>query len=266
MSQSTTKSRAPKKSEQSIALSWWLADLGLASRSEAKSWILEGRIKVAGKVVSDPAVRIVPGKNHVTIDGKPVKPVVPPRVYWLLHKPGKISCTGGAGDVETIADLPRIRKIPFRVWPWPALDFLAEGTVLLTNDDSLLHAISGQKVRPLRQYQVLLSKKLTKEEHDRLMAGIKMRDGFAEISKLQYLQKRDLGASTGAWYTVHTLDGRRKFLSRFFEHVDATVVRQILLAIGPLRLPPDLKAGHYIQLDAKQIKDMRKLIDGKSQS
>jgi 23S rRNA pseudouridine2605 synthase len=113
---------------------------------------------------------------------------------------------------------------------------------------------------------VLLSKKLTKEEHDRLMAGIKMRDGFAEISKLQYLQKRDLGASTGAWYTVHTLDGRRKFLSRFFEHVDATVVRQILLAIGPLRLPPDLKAGHYIQLDAKQIKDMRKLIDGKSQS
>jgi len=240
-------------------VSQWLAQLGLASRGEAKTWVMDGRVKIGGQPTLDPSARITPGKTTITLDGKRLPNAAPPRVYWMLHKPARVSSTGGTDDVASIYDLPRIKKLPFRVWAWPQLDFQAEGLVILTNDSVFLERSSERGFRPQRQYQVLLSRRLTPEEIEHVTGGVKMRDGPAQLQKLHYAQKANLGASTGAWYVIHSDDARRKFLTRLFAAFEVKIVKQVLLGIGALRLPANLKSGQYRQMDAKEIRQLRRL-------
>jgi ribosomal protein S4 len=46
-----------------------LSKLGVASRSEAKRLIAEGRVRVGGRVVRDAALPVTPERGTVTVDG-----------------------------------------------------------------------------------------------------------------------------------------------------------------------------------------------------
>ena len=64
-----------------------LARAGLCSRRDAERWIAEGRVSVAGKVLTSPAVNVVdPGE--ISVDGKPLKAAERPRL-WRYHKPAR---------------------------------------------------------------------------------------------------------------------------------------------------------------------------------
>ena len=49
-----------------------LSKLGVASRSQTKRWIEEGRITVNGKVIRDADFLVIPETARITIDGKAV--------------------------------------------------------------------------------------------------------------------------------------------------------------------------------------------------
>ena len=62
-----------------------LARAGVASRRDAEKMILAGRIAVNGKIIDRAALNIT-AADKVTVDGKPMTPPEPPRL-WLYHKP-----------------------------------------------------------------------------------------------------------------------------------------------------------------------------------
>ncbi len=63
-----------------------LARAGLASRRAADRWIAEGRVTVNG-MVATPGTRVDPGRDAVTVDGRPVALGAETSVHLAIHKP-----------------------------------------------------------------------------------------------------------------------------------------------------------------------------------
>ena len=74
---------------EEIRLQKYLADAGVASRRKAEELILQGRIKVNGKIILTLATKVIPGKDKVEFDGKVVN-IQNDFVYILLNKPIRI--------------------------------------------------------------------------------------------------------------------------------------------------------------------------------
>ena len=72
-----------------------LSRAGVASRREAETIIVSGRVAVNGAVVTELGTKADAGKDRITLDGKPVRAKLE-RVYLLLFKP--------AGYVTTLKD------------------------------------------------------------------------------------------------------------------------------------------------------------------
>ena len=85
---------------------------GVGSRTEARSWISTGRVRVNGDVILNPDHWVVLGKDRITFDGKPLKKAK--QVYMLLYKPkGYVVSHGDPDGRPTVYDLVRDAGVPF---------------------------------------------------------------------------------------------------------------------------------------------------------
>ena len=234
--------------------------MGIASRREAEKWISEGRLAVNGKKVSTLGTKVNPESDQVFLDGRAVKSKLPPKVYWLLHKPDKV-LTARSDELTnkpTIYDIPMVAKAKFLVSPVGRLDFRTEGLLLLTNDGELSYRLCRPEYHVPREYHVLLDGRLTKEEEQQVKQGVELEDGPVKNVKITYAHGANMGVSTGAWYMVTVHEGRNRLVRRLFENFNRRVVRLIRVAFGEIRLPLDLPAGEYRQLTADQVSTLRK--------
>lgn len=62
-----------------------LSRAGIASRRDAERMIELGRIAVNGRTIDSPALNVGP-KDRITVDGQPLAPPEPARL-WLYYKP-----------------------------------------------------------------------------------------------------------------------------------------------------------------------------------
>lgn len=233
--------------------------MGIASRREAEKWISDGRLAVNGRVVDQLGTKINTETDHVALDGKTVKAKIPPKVYWLLHKPDKTLTARGdeSSDKPTIYDLPMLAKAKFLVSPVGRLDFRTEGLLLLTNDGELSYKLCRPEYHVPREYQVLLDSRLTKEEEQQIKKGITLEDGPVRDVKITYVHGTNMGVSTGSWYLVTVHEGRNRLVRRLFEHFNKRVVRLIRIGFGEIRLPNDLPVGEYRQLSGDEVAVLR---------
>src|SRR4051794_24935934 len=108
-----------------------LSKAGLGSRTEARSWIGAGRVKVNGKVVQNPDHWIDLERDTVTLDGKTVREQE--RIYILLYKPpGYVTTHGDPESRPTVYDL--IGDAGAWVAPVGRLDLETSGLLIMTND------------------------------------------------------------------------------------------------------------------------------------
>jgi 23S rRNA pseudouridine2605 synthase len=121
-----------------------LARAGVASRRAAEALILDGRVKIDGRVVRELGVKVDPRMTRVDVDGRRI--VSEQLVYLVLHKPRAVMCT--LSDPEgrtTVADL--LRGAGARVVPVGRLDYHTSGAILCTNDGDfaqrLVHPSGG---------------------------------------------------------------------------------------------------------------------------
>lgn len=192
------------------------------------------------------------------MDGKLVRAKLPPKVYWLLHKPDKILTARSDDDKPTIYDIPMVAKARFLVSPVGRLDFRTEGLLLLTNDGELSYKLCRPEYHVPREYQVLLDGRLTKDQELEIKKGIELEDGTVKNVKINFVHGANMGVSTGAWYVITVHEGRNRLVRRLFEHFNRRVVRLIRVAFGDLRLPADLPPGEYRQLTADEVAKLRK--------
>ncbi len=155
-----------------VSLERALSKLGLATRSEARSLVLQGRVAVDGQVVTEPLAPVVPEQVRVAIDGRLAVP--PPPLTVLLHKP--------RGVVTTRAD-PRGRPTVYaclagsdaHLVPVGRLDAATSGLLLLTNDTRFADWVTAPAQAVARVYLVTVRGELTPERARQLTAGVEDR-------------------------------------------------------------------------------------------
>ncbi|KPC97230.1 Ribosomal large subunit pseudouridine synthase B [Geobacillus sp. BCO2] len=107
-----------------------IARAGIASRRKAEELILQGRVKVNGRVVKELGVKVGP-RDDVEVDGIPIEREEP--VYYLLYKPrGVISSVKDDKGRKVVTDF--FKDLDKRIYPIGRLDYDTSGLLLLTND------------------------------------------------------------------------------------------------------------------------------------
>ena len=117
----------------------FLASCGVASRRASEVIIADGRVKVNGKVVTDPATKVVKG-DTVMVDGKKVTPESS-KVYIMLNKPcGVLSSAKDDRERTCVVDL--VKGVDERLFPVGRLDYDTSGLILLTNDGNFMQKLT----------------------------------------------------------------------------------------------------------------------------
>ncbi|MGE3930259.1 MAG: S4 domain-containing protein, partial [Hyphomonadaceae bacterium] len=84
-------SSPPSSSAEGERIAKFLARAGVCSRRDAEKLIAEGRVKVNGKVLETPAVKVT-AKDRITLNNRPVGAPEATRL-WRYHKPSGLVTT-----------------------------------------------------------------------------------------------------------------------------------------------------------------------------
>ena len=224
-----------------------LARAGVASRRDAEKMILAGRIAVNGKIIDRAALNITDA-DKVTVDGKPMTPPEPPRL-WLYHKPiGLVTTTRDEQGRATIYDklppeLPRMVTVG-------RLDINSEGLLLLTNDGGVKRQMELPSTGWLRKYRVRVNGRPTDLQLEPLRQGITV-DG-ERFQPMTVIIDRQQGAN--AWLTVSLREGKNREIRRALQDIGLSVNRLIRISYGPFQLNT-LKAGAVEEIRRKVLRD-----------
>jgi 23S rRNA pseudouridine2605 synthase len=206
-----------------------LSKAGAGSRTEARSWIGGGRVRVNGRVVRDPDAWVDLERDHVFLDGKPLRRSAP--IYLLMYKPkGYLTTYRDPQGRPTIYDL-----LPERgqyVFPVGRLDLDTSGLLILTNDTQFAERMTNPDYHVPKTYLVKASKHLTDDDLDALRRGLALRDGPTRPAAVTRV--RESGGKTVFEITI--TEGRNRQVRRMVEALDAKVLKLVRVAIGPLRI------------------------------
>jgi 23S rRNA pseudouridine2605 synthase len=108
-----------------------LAWAGVASRRKAEEMILQGRVTVNRKVVTQLGTKVDPNRDEIRVDGERIQ-TESHRVYIILNKPRGILST--MEDDRGRSALGDLISVPTRLYPVGRLDATSEGLILLTDD------------------------------------------------------------------------------------------------------------------------------------
>lgn len=101
---------------EKIRLQKFLADNGVASRRKCEEYIIQGKVKVNGKIVKELGSKVNPKDDKVSFDGKLINSIQKENVYILLNKPtGYITTVTEQLGRKTVMDL--IKNVNTRIVP-----------------------------------------------------------------------------------------------------------------------------------------------------
>lgn len=228
-----------------------LSQAGVASRRKAEKLIVEGRVTVNGKTVTELGSKADLERDHVKVDGNllhgPKR-----RLYLALNKPKE--CMTTASDPEgrqTVMHL--LRGVRERVFPVGRLDYHTEGLLLLTNDGEFAHRITAPANHVTKVYVAKVNGALTEEQERVFRAGVPLHGRKTAPAELKLIKP---GANP--WYEVRIAEGRQNQIRIMFKYFGRLVekLRRVKIAFLELDLPP----GRWRALTPKEVERFRKLL------
>lgn len=212
-----------------------LARAGIASRRAAEKLIVEGRVRVDGKV-AELGSKVDPDRQAITVSGRKVR--VQPRRWLAFNKPL---------GVVTTADDEEGRRTVFDFIPDAAgltyvgrLDVMTTGLLLLTTDGEAVHRLTHPKYRIPRRYSVLVHGRAPGEIASAAQQKVKVDEREVVTQRVQ-VKPGNEGRSI---IDVTLAEGRNRVVRKWCEAMGLKVERLARLSYGPVRLG-DLPAGRY---------------------
>lgn len=223
-----------------------LSQAGIASRREAETLIVAGRVTVNGQVVTELGTKADPATDQIAVDGKPVRPV-DAKVYLLLYKPvGYLTTLKDPEGRPIVTDL--LKDIASRVYPVGRLDYNTEGLLLLTNDGEWANRLAHPRHEVEKEYLVRVRGKATPDQIKRLAAGVELEEGRTAPAKVFLAGESD----NNSWLSVTIHEGRNRQVRRMCEAVSLAVVRLKRIRYGFLELGT-LQPGEHRQLTPAEV-------------
>lgn len=218
----------------------FIAAAGVCSRRDAEKLIFDGKVKLDGKIVTDPALRVTL-ENIIEVNGKVIKSAEKDRL-WLYYKPvGLITTHKDPQNRQTVFaslkdHLPRVISIG-------RLDLNSEGLLLLTNNGKIAREFELPENNIERIYKVRAYGKAS----NLISAITKGVIGQITIDGITYKPKTIKLISEGktnSWFEVTLTEGKNQEIRKIFAHFSLEVNRLIRIKYGKYELG-SLKPGEF---------------------
>jgi 23S rRNA pseudouridine2605 synthase len=206
-----------------------VSKLGLASRTQARVLIAEGRVTVDGIRATSPDAQVVPERVAITIDGAAVQ--APGPLTIVLHKPrGVVTTRSDPDGRKTVFDL--IADVPVPVMPVGRLDLATSGLLILTNDTRFADWLTDPASGVPRVYLVTVKGRADDATVETLRGGVSV-DGELLTAAAAEVRK----ASNRESHLVVTLtEGRNREVRRMLAATGHPVTRLRRVEYGGLAL------------------------------
>ena len=224
-----------------------LARSGVASRRKSADLIAAGLVTVDGLVVREPGARFT-ADAEIRVEGRRISAAERRRTVMLYKPVGTLSTMSDPFGGVTVASLV---DVPERLVPVGRLDKDSEGLLLMSNDGGLVNRLTHPRYEHRKTYMVRVAGRWSDEKLALLRSPITLDDGYTirpvpvEVVKTWENNTRLLKFTLG--------EGRKRQIRKMCSAAHLVVLSLKRVAIGALRLPPDLKPGEWRDLTADEL-------------
>lgn len=231
-----------------VRLQKYLADAGVASRRASEDLILEGFVRVNGRVVRVLGTKVEPGHDEVTVRGKPARPKR--KLYVVLNKPRRCVCSKkDEKGRSTVYDL--LPKEWRHVSTVGRLDYESEGLIFLTNDGDFNLQLTHPRHGIEKTYLVTVNGKIREEALKQLRQGV-IDEGEQLRAKSVRLHQ---SSQSGSFLEMILTEGKNREVRRMLGALDLSVKRLMRVQIGTIKLG-ELRPGRWRTLTDSEIKTL----------
>jgi len=235
---------------EEIRLQKYMANSGLASRRKCEEYILQGKVKVNGKVVTELGTKIIPEKDDIEFEGKKIK-TEEKYVYILLNKPiGYVTTTKDQFGRDDVLDLVKIKE---RIVPVGRLDMYTSGALILTNDGDFVYKVTHPKHEINKTYTVTLKGIITQEEVTKLQKGVDIGNYITKPAKVKILKTDEEKNISRLEIVIH--EGKNRQVRRMCEAVGRKVLALHRTKIGKISVK-DMPLGKWRNLKKEEITEL----------
>lgn len=237
---------------EEMRLQKYLAECGVASRRKCEQYILDGKVKVNGKIVTELGTKV--NKNDIVeFQNKKVK-IQDEKIYILLNKPiGYVTTVKDQFKRDTVLDLVKINK---RIVPVGRLDMYTSGALILTNDGDFVNILTHPKHEIEKTYNVTVAGKVIAEEVELLKKGVEIDNEYiTKPAKVKILKIDEEKNISRIQITIH--EGKNRQVRKMCEAIGKKVIALHRSKIGNIDVK-NLKLGTWRYLTKKEISDLKK--------
>ncbi|MBK5569920.1 pseudouridine synthase [Ensifer sp. SSB1] len=227
-----------------------LSKLGYCSRTQAEKLVLEGRVGVGGRKVTDLSHWVDIDKDRITVDGKPV--LAEEKIYLMLNKPrGLVTTRHDPEGRPTVFDCLSDIDTAF-LSPVGRLDKASEGLLLFTNDTVLAQRLLDPETHLGKVYHVQIAGQIGGAHLERMVDGIEEGGEMLHAARAVHLR----GGDKNTWIEVELEEGRNRQIRRMLDALGFEVLRLLRVSIGTITLG-ELPRGASRSLTSEEIAYLR---------
>ena len=221
-----------------------LAGAGVASRSESKKLVREGRVTVDGVAAADPAMHC-DSDADIRLDGRSVR--WQQYCYLMLHKPaGYLSVTEDP-KAPTVMELLPPEYRHRNLFPAGRLDKDSEGLLILTSDGDFCHIVISPKSGIEKKYYIRVKQPFPPGSEAVFAEGAVLEDG--EVCLPAVLEPSEDRLS--AFVTLS--EGKYHQVKRMAIAAGTKVTYLKRLSVGGVPLDETLAPGEFRELTGEEL-------------
>lgn len=229
-----------------------MAHAGVDSRRKCEQLILDGRVKVNGKVVRELGVKVT-GADRIEVDQVPIYKEEPR--YIILNKPRSvISAVSDDKDRKVVLDL--IEGVTERIYPVGRLDYDTTGLIVLTNDGEFANLMMHPKHQIEKIYVAKVQGIPTQSALNKLERGIVLDGKKTAKAKANLLTSNTGNGTAIVELAIH--EGWNHQVKKMFEAVGHPVLKLKRERFAFLDIY-NLNNGQWRDLTAFEVDKLMKL-------
>ena len=220
---------------------------GFGARKLCRLLISSGQVEVEGSVCDDPSGEWQVEGEAFAFSVQGVRWQYHAKAYLMLHKPTGYECSQRPKSHVSVYTLLPAPLRSRDVQTVGRLDQDTTGLLLFSDDGQFIHRMTSPKHEVPKIYEVTVSELVTREQIERLIAGVVLDDSPEPVAVLACQsaapKQLRLTLTSGKYHQV------KRMLAAVGNHVE----RLHRSRIGQLQLPADLAQGQWRWLSKHEL-------------